>query len=53
MEQQWDLHSHQIVANIFMEDFESTTITTADRQLRVWYCYVDDTLLSVNMEDNI
>ena len=26
-----------VVANIFMEDFKSTAITTADRQPKVWY----------------
>ena len=34
-----------VVANIFMEAFESTVITTSTKQPRVWYRYVDDTFV--------
>ncbi len=34
-----------VVTNIFMENFESTTLTTFRRPQKIWKRYVDDTII--------
>ena len=36
-----------VVANIFMEDFETTALMTADHQPTIWKRYVDDTFVII------
>ena len=39
----WGIKKNPIVANLFMEDFERKTLTSAIHPLRAWYRFVDDT----------
>ena len=37
-----------IVANLYMEHFESRALDTTPTQLTMWYCYVDDMMTKIH-----